>query len=189
LESGIKIFPVSRNLTSIDDEKIETIYRVARATYLLSGDRTKIPYLNLLTDVWEEMPEYRDRVAKDSTVGLCCARGSQIKAFDIWLHPNFIDNAEGPEITFMHELAHGFTGLDYGHQLYWRRFFTRLVYHYSVNVLGVRTDKQIVNAMDSLTKRYRKGVHFSEVPTSVKWANIESERFKDMYSRLVSRET
>lgn len=81
------------------------------------------------------------------SVGHCFGLGNR---FDIWISPNWDTECDAYRDTILHELTHGYLGV-YSHNHRFKRFFGRVLHHYSVLVNPLDLDVLVPNMLKENT--------------------------------------
>lgn len=138
----------------LERSKFNEIDRVVRSVLYQSG-RADIKQLELITTDVDKLPAYdRGQIeASFDWLGLCMSRPAD--QFDIWIHPSFQRyNMFSYAEVLLHELCHGYLGL-YTHNVKFRRFVGRTLYHYSSLTTEVHTGESDPNLyVQRMIRRY-----------------------------------
>jgi hypothetical protein len=134
---------------------------LVRATILASGRVDQWNSPRRVTSNLEDLPKYyRDKVARSLVV-----EGQHLRAatspspnnqreFDIWFHPEVVGTNPRFTSTVLHELCHGYLGVEKGHNEQWRRLHARVLYHYHWTVGSIDHWPALVDLANwSYTKR------------------------------------
>lgn len=131
---------------ALSREDFDKADRLVRATLRRNG-----PQLRLITsDSAELTPTDRDYVQQNTDcLGVCF---SEDDVFDIWISPSLKDPSNSfYRDTVLHELCHGYLG-EYTHNVRWRRFFGKILYHYSDLVYPLKVNPQVSRMITRYTR-------------------------------------
>lgn len=131
---------VSRSLKyslSMDRDDFEAAERLVKAVLLTSRKRPKL--FNRLVLATEDVTQLSaqdqqyiaewDSEGQGNLEGLCCWKGGDYHAFNIWLSPTMNPMSDLYRVSLLHELVHGY--MDYApHDAKFRDLLGRVFYHY-----------------------------------------------------------
>lgn len=181
---------------SWDRLEFDKAERLVRAVLLQSG-RAQQRSLRLVTsDPALLQSENRDYVeASSDALGVCFGH-EEDQVFDIWLSPAYTDYSNDLfHDTILHELCHGHLGL-YKHNQRFRRFFSRVLFHYNDLVSPIDYSKQISDTVrrytdqradESLSKYVDR--MYAEQTSAEKVAITEAPVVAQTYKRLTLKES
>lgn len=83
-----------------------------------------------VTDDWQDLPkEHHQYMQEKKSLGTTMDETGNHQIFHTWVNPQFIRPSYKFYHTLVHELCHGYAGLQYGHAAHWRRWFYRVSWH------------------------------------------------------------
>ncbi len=148
------------NLPGFPIEDFKRADALVRAT-LLAGGRVDIWNTpRRVTSSIEDLPKfYRDKVTR------CLNEGEMLRGasnpspnnrheFDLWFNPDIVGTTDRFQATVLHELCHGYVGVEKGHESPWRRLYARTLFHHHHAVAPIEHRSSLVDLANwSYTKR------------------------------------
>lgn len=122
--------PMKYNLPVLertDFERLETFV----AACFDQGQQRFTAQVKTVSNQWEDHPKYSHGFLKGrKSLGLAMqGPGDKTGEFHLWMHPHWHTATQPFHSTLLHELVHGFTGIQYGHSAHWRRWLYRVRWH------------------------------------------------------------
>lgn len=175
---------------------------LVRATLLASGRIDVWNTVRRVTSDLNELPKfYRDKVTRSLEL-----EGDMLRAaaspspnnrleFDLWFNPAVVDNGDRFRATILHEICHGYIGVEKGHTEQWRRLYARVLFHYHYTVASIDHWQALVDLSNwSYTKRgksestrdFLKRIN-ADKERWVLQANEERDRVRDTWNRMTSQ--
>lgn len=113
-------------LTQISKEEFDNFHTFVQACFDQGYQRRDPPLLKSISIHQSWAPtEYQGYLAKSDSLGVTMGTHE----FDIWITPSYQSPVFKFYMTLAHELVHGYAGLKYGHNVHWRRWFYRVLWH------------------------------------------------------------
>lgn len=119
------------DLKQMDQDVFEDFHNLVLAVFDEGKQRVK-PRLRYIGHSTEGLDEsHADFIMDEAPLGLATANLADAPGefFDIWMSPSFAGDSFYFRKTLAHELVHGYTGIQCGHNAHWRRWVYRVLMH------------------------------------------------------------
>jgi hypothetical protein len=121
---------VKYNLGMVNQSEFENLNHLTLACFD-QGRQVYRPRLTQISTEISEMPDiHQPMLAKGGALALTMSTwGTRHETFEIWVTDRFKPGSYNLYQTLVHELVHGYAGLALGHNINWRRWFYRVLWH------------------------------------------------------------
>lgn len=118
------------NLPVLSEDDFSDLHTFVQACFDLGRQRFS-PTLKTVSNNWTDLPEiHHGYLAKCQSLGVAMtAPAEEHGDFHLWMTPQWETASQSFYNTLVHELVHGYAGLQYGHNAHWRRWLYRVRWH------------------------------------------------------------
>lgn len=117
------------DLSILPVDQFEPVHAFVRAVFDQGRQRFKMDLATVTSSVAQSPQAFWDYLNKTDSLGVSMKAEGETEKFHIWITPSYKQPLFKFYMTLVHELVHGYAGMQYGHNAHWRRWFYRTLWH------------------------------------------------------------
>lgn len=187
------------NLNGFTEPEFQRLDHLVKAVILSSGPVDTWHTIRRVTSDLNDLPKsYRDKVTRALELegellrAICSPSPNNDYEFDLWFNPAVLDNTSRFQATILHELCHGYIGVDKGHNDQWRRLYTRTLFHYHnqvapidhyISLVDLSNWRYTKRGKSETSRQFLKRIN-SDKTRWLQQADEERDRVRDIWKRM-----